>query len=182
MGNWWRLLIVVFTVSVGTAGCPWGLPSASADERRYAEFYTQPQPLPEGEPGDLIRFEPSRLVLEPSGQLGGYIATGTRIMYHSRDTRDRPIAVTGTYFEPDNPWPGEGPRPLIAFAAGTYGQGDQCAPSRLFNQGIHYSGGFDLTFNYEEGFVATMVARGFAVVVTDYEGLGLPTAPNCADL
>ncbi|MDT5149144.1 MAG: hypothetical protein QOI01_877 [Mycobacterium sp.] len=147
---------------------------ARADESQYAEFYTPPDPLPAGRPGDLIRSEPSRVVLEPSGQLGAYVATGTRIMYLSTDTHGRPIAVTGTYFEPDNPWPGQGPRPLISLAVGTYGQGDQCAPSRLFNQGIHYSGGFDITYGYEQGFVATMVARGFAVVVTDYEGLGTP--------
>jgi triacylglycerol lipase len=42
----------------------------------------------------------------------------------------------------------------------------------MFNQGIHYSGGWDIMFNYEELFVATMVARGFAIVMTDYEGLG----------
>jgi triacylglycerol lipase len=41
-----------------------------------------------GEPGDLIRTEPSRLVLEPSGQLGAIMATGTRIMYRSIDSRD----------------------------------------------------------------------------------------------
>lgn len=174
MGNSRRFLLAVLAVIVVTIGGPWGAPPAAADESRYTAFYTPPQPLPEGEPGDLIRSEPSRLVLEPSGQLGAFVATGTRIMYRSNDTHDRPIAVTGTYFEPDNPWPGHGPRPLIAFAVGTYGQGDQCAPSRLFNQGIHYSGGFDITLNYEEGFVATMVARGFAVVVTDYEGLGTP--------
>ncbi|EUA33626.1 putative hydrolase [Mycobacterium xenopi 3993] len=40
----------------------------------------------------------------------------------------------------------------------------------MFNQGIHYSGGWDIMFNYEELFVATMVARGFAIVMTDYEG------------
>jgi hypothetical protein len=147
---------------------------ARADESQYLEFYTPPEPLPAGQPGDLIRSEPSRLVLEPSGQLGAYLATGTRIMYLSTDTHGRPDAVTGTYFEPDNPWPGRGPRPLISLAVGTYGQGDQCAPSRLFNQGIHYSTGFDITYGYEQGFVATMVARGFAVVVTDYEGLGTP--------
>lgn len=147
---------------------------ARADESQYAEFYTPPDPLPEGRPGDLIRSEPSRLVLEPSGQLGAYVATGTRIMYLSTDTHDRPIAITGTYFEPDNPWPWAGPRPLISLAVGTYGQGDQCAPSRLFNQGIHYSSGLDIAYGYEQGFVATMVARGFAVVVTDYEGLGTP--------
>ncbi|TPG36473.1 hypothetical protein EAH80_00390 [Mycobacterium hodleri] len=147
---------------------------ARADESQYAEFYTPPDPLPVGRPGDVIRSAPSRLVLEPSGQLGVYLATGTRIMYLSNDTHDRPNVVTGIYFEPENPWPGSGPRPLISLVVGTYGQGDQCAPSCLFNQGIHYSTGFDLMYGYEQGFVATMVARGFAVVVTDYEGLGTP--------
>ncbi|WP_370478920.1 lipase family protein [Mycobacterium sp. pUA109] len=144
------------------------------DEPQYAAFYLPPDPLPAGQPGDVIRAEPSRLVLEPSGQLGAFVATGTRLMYRSTDARGNPTAVTGTYFEPDNPWPGNGPRPLIAYAPGTQGQGNQCAPSRQFNQGIHYSGGWDITFNYEELFVATLVARGFAVVMTDYEGLGTP--------
>ena len=68
------------------------------DEPQYAKFYNPPDPLPPGQPGDLIRTEPSRLVLEPSGQLGAIVATGTRIMYRSTDTRGNPIAVTGTYF------------------------------------------------------------------------------------
>ena len=138
---------------------------------QYTEFYTPPNPIP-GEPGDVIRHEPSKLVYEPSGQLGAYVADGTRIMYRSRGPLGQPTAVTGTYFEPYNAWPGQGPRPLIAFATGPYGMGDQCAPSRLFNQGLHFSSGLDITVGYEELFVATMVARGFAVVVTDYDGLG----------
>lgn len=142
---------------------------------RYAEFYTAPDPLPVGVPGQLVRAEPMRLVYEPSGQLGGWVATATRIMYLSKDSRGNPNVVTGTYFEPDNPWQGAGPRPLIAYAPGTQGQGDQCAPSRMFEQSIHFSSGLDIGFGYEEFFVATLVARGFAVVVTDYEGLG--TAP-----
>lgn len=142
---------------------------------RYSEFYSAPDPLPPGRSGDLVRSEPMRLVYEPSGQLGGWVASGTRIMYRSNDSRDNPNVVTGTYFEPDRPWPGIGPRPLIAYAPGTQGQGDQCAPSRMFEQSIHFSSGLDITLGYEEFFVATMVARGFAVVVTDYEGLG--TAP-----
>ena len=59
----------------------------------------------------MIRTEPSRLVLEPSGELGAFVATGTPIMYRSNDARRNETAVTGTYFEPDNPWPGAGPRP-----------------------------------------------------------------------
>ncbi|MFN8070092.1 MAG: alpha/beta fold hydrolase [Mycolicibacterium insubricum] len=141
---------------------------------RYGEFYTPPNPLPAGKPGDLIRHEPQPLVYEPSGELGSWVATGTRIMYRSTDARGKPNVVTGTYFEPDNPWPGNGPRPLLAFAPGTQGQGDQCAPSRVFSQSIHFSSGLDITLGYEELFVATLVARGFAVVVTDYDGLGTP--------
>jgi hypothetical protein len=166
------LLLVV--ASMQPAHADPGAFDIEGDQSEYLDFYTPPDPLPAGRPGDLIRTEPSRLALEPSGQLGAYVATGTRIMYRSTDARDNPVAVTGTYFEPDNPWPGRGPRPLLSFAVGTHGQGDQCAPSRLFNQGIHWSPWFDIMLEYEEGFIATLVARGFAVVVTDYEGLGTP--------
>jgi hypothetical protein len=41
------------------------MPYAGADDRQYEEFYTPPDPLPPGQPGDLIRTEPSRLALEP---------------------------------------------------------------------------------------------------------------------
>ena len=144
------------------------------NEDEYTAFYTPPDPLPPGAPGELIRTEPSRLVLEPSGQLGAILATGTRIMYRSIDSRGNPMAVTGTYFEPFNPWPGAGPRPLVVYGPGTQGLGDQCAPSRQFNQGIHFAPFLDITFNYESLFVSTMVARGFAIVMTDYQGLGTP--------
>jgi len=99
-------------------------------------------------------------------------------MYRSTDAQGNPVAVTGTYIEPDVPWPGNGPRPLLAYATGPYGAGEQCAPSRLFNQGIHFSQGFDLTLNVEEGWIATMLARGFAIVVTDGVGMGIHGAQS----
>jgi hypothetical protein len=100
--------LVVVVILALTLGIP---PQASADptidghdpyfnEDDYTEFYTPPDPLPPGAPGDVIRAEPSRLVLEPSGQLGAIMATGTRIMYRSTDARGNRMAVTGTYFEP----------------------------------------------------------------------------------
>lgn len=137
-------------------------------------FYTPPDPLPPGRPGDLIRTEPSRVVFEPSGRVD-FRGTGTRIMYRSTEAQGHPVAVTGTYIEPDNPWPGEGPRPLIAYAALPTGMGEQCAPSKLINQGIHAStsSGFDVMINLDQGFIGTLVARGFAVVVTDGVGMGV---------
>src|SRR4051812_17610934 len=113
----------------------WPAAADPGDESQYEDFYTPPSPLPPGQAGDPIRTEPSRLVLEPSGQLGAFQASGTRVMYRSEG--GGPTAVTGTYFEPTVPWPGSGPRPLIAIAPGTQGMGHQCAPSRVFNQGIH---------------------------------------------
>lgn len=142
------------------------------NEDEYTAFYTPPNPLPDVPPGELVRSEPSRLVIEPSGQVGRINATGTRVMYRSTDGRGNANVVTGTYFEPFNAWPGQGPRPLIVFGPGTQGQGDQCAPSRQFNQGIHWSPYLDIMVNYESGFVNTMVNRGFSVLMTDYEGLG----------
>lgn len=176
-----RAMIVAFCV-FASAPFAASMPVAQADESRYLAFYTPPNPLPAGAPGDLIRTEPSRLVLEPSGQLGSFVGTGTRIMYRSTDAQGHPVAVTGTYIEPHVAWPGLGPRPLLAYATAPYGMGEQCAPSRLFDQGIHASldTGFDLMFNLEEGFIATLLARGFAIVVTDGVGLGVhgPMAPQ----
>lgn len=155
-------------------------PRVHADDRQYEQFYTPPDPLPPGQPGDLIRTEPQRLVLEPSGQLGSFVGTGTRIMYRSSDARGIPVPVTATYIEPTIPWPGQGPRPLLAYATLPYGMGEECAPSRLFDQGIHFSQGMDLMLNIEEGFVATLLARGFAIVVTDGVGMGIhgPQSPQ----
>ncbi|TGD90526.1 triacylglycerol lipase [Mycolicibacterium sp. CH28] len=172
------LAVVLATIAVSAPLVNPG--PAAADDRQYEQFYTPPETLPPGGPGDLIRTEPSRIVLEPSGQLGAYVGTGTRIMYRSTDAQGKPVAVTGTYIEPDVPWPGQGPRPLLAYATGPYGAGEQCAPSRLFDQGIHFSQGFDLMLNMEEGFFATLLARGFALVVTDGVGMGVhgPQSPQ----
>lgn len=147
-------------------------------ECQYRPFYTPPNPIPPGAPGDLIRTEPSRVALDPAGH-GNYSGRGTRIMYQSRDGRGQPVAVTGTYLEPDRPWPGRGPRPLVAFAPWMQGLGDQCAISRLLSEGtIHYGGFLDFVFYFEAGFLATLLDRGFALVVTDYQGTGTYGPPT----
>jgi hypothetical protein len=155
--------------------CPEPDPNCWSNQSAYHAFYTPPEPLPPGKPGDLIRSEPQNGIrIEPSGQLGSWVAHATRIMYMSTDARSKPVAETGTYLEPNDPWPGPGPRPLIAYAASPLGLGDHCAESRLLDQGVHFSSGQDLMLNLDEGFLATMVARGFAVVVSDGTGIGTP--------
>jgi hypothetical protein len=68
-------------------------PLATADKGQYDEFYTPPNPLPDVKAGAVIRSEPSRIVLKPSGQLGAFMASGTRIMYRSTGATGEPIAV-----------------------------------------------------------------------------------------
>ena len=84
------------------------------------EFYVVPDPLPEGEPGDLIRIQAIGESLD---------ATTLRIMYHSRDAQDRDRAVTGILTYP-NAAPPEGVWPVVAWAHGTTGLASPCAPSR----------------------------------------------------
>ncbi|WP_349636848.1 lipase family protein [Streptomyces sp. 549] len=57
-----------------------------------------------------------------------------------------------------------GPRPLLTYAVGTVGLADQCAPSRTFPTGRTREGTL----------VQQALDRGWAVAVTDYEGLGTP--------
>lgn len=98
---------------------------------------------------------------------------GTRIMYKSTDAAGNPVAVTGTYIEPQAAWTGSGPRPLVAFASGTQGQGDFCAPSKTLSQPINVRPG-ELAAGYEAPQIAALVEEGYGVVVTDYIGLGTP--------
>lgn len=138
---------------------------AEPDPTGADRFYTPPAPLPTGRPGDIIRAEP----VVAAGP-----ARATRIMYRSTDTHGAPIAVTGTLLQPPAPWPGPGPRPLVSFAEGTQGQGDQCAPSKTLTQPIGYRPVSDIPLGYEVPFIDALLAQGYAVVVTDYQGLGTP--------
>lgn len=92
-------------------------------------FYDPPATLPSAN-GALVRTEPLPLGLSLPGLDGRPLpGTATRLMYKSTDSNGQPVAVTGAYIEPSAAWHGGGSRPLVAFASGTMGQGDQCAAS-----------------------------------------------------
>ena len=152
-------------------------PNGSAPARTDsggADFYQPPSPLPPGRSGDVIRSEPSPLAFAlpwTNGQLPG---NATRLMYRSQDAHGNPIATTGTYFDPTTPSTGPGPRPLVAVAPGTQGQGDQCAPSKLVNEPFTAKPPGGPMTEYEMSAVDALLARGYAVVMPDYEGLGTP--------
>jgi pimeloyl-ACP methyl ester carboxylesterase len=121
-------------------------------------FYDRPSPLPAGKPGDLIRAERMDAYLVPGVRLR---AEAWRVLYRSTGGVGEPTAVSGTVLIPG------GRRrtlPLVAYAVGTHGIGDVAAPSRLLCQGL----------DWEASLIAMVLARGYAVAVTDYQGLGTP--------
>jgi pimeloyl-ACP methyl ester carboxylesterase len=119
-------------------------------------FYTPPSPLPSGSPGDVIWY---RTATSPvSG------ADSWQILYLTTNANGTPTAVSGTVLVPTTAYSGSGPRPLVAYAPGTQGWGFSCAPSVEMA-----SNNFDEQFE-----VNNLLGRGWAVVVTDYPGLGTP--------
>ncbi|MEU3352767.1 lipase family protein [Streptomyces sp. NPDC037389] len=112
-----------------------------------------------GSPGDIVSAAPTSFHPLP-GQ-----PTNTRawhVTYRSTTARGTPNVVSGTVIVPQDGR--TGPRPLITYAVGTVGIADQCAPSAGFPRGT----------TLEANLIQLLTARGWAVAVTDYEGLGTP--------
>lgn len=104
-----------------TSGGPGPSPAGVEEFRGPLDaFYVAPDPLPPGDPGDLIRTMPLEA---PEGQ------AGLRIMYHSTDAEGDDRAATGVIYHPTDEAPADG-WPILAWAHGTSGLATQCAPSR----------------------------------------------------
>ncbi|MDT0381761.1 lipase family protein [Streptomyces sp. DSM 42041] len=156
-----RVLTVLLTAATAASLGLVSAPAAAAEENR-PPFYEPPATLP-AHNGDVVRSEPSVFYLDPLKVLK-VDAVVNRVMYRSTDGNGEAIAVTGTVITPKTPWTGEGERPVIGYAPGTQGLGDHCAPSRRLAGGTEYEGLF----------AKGLLARGYAIAMTDYAGLGTP--------
>lgn len=121
------------------------------------DFYTWTDSVP-AMPGKLLRSEP----IAVSQGLGG-ASRNIRFLYTSTDGiegRKRDI-VSGALFIPQGS-PPPGGWPLMAWAHGTVGSADICAPS--------FAGRSPRDTRY----LNHWLGLGYAVVATDYQGLGTP--------
>lgn len=92
---------------------------------------------------------------------GFFYANTWIITYRSTSATGAPITVSGTVIVPRG---ATASTPVVAYAPGTHGLGDTCAPSRHLEAG-----------DETEGLLIHQYAtRGYAVAVTDYEGIGTP--------
>jgi pimeloyl-ACP methyl ester carboxylesterase len=123
-----------------------------AEKAADAPFYVPPSPLPSGDPGAVIRREPI-----DSAPLG---TTAWRLLYHSRDLAGNDIPVSAVLIVPDGPAP-PGGRTVVSWAHPTTGAAPSCAPSLAVDP-----------FQLIEG-LHELLADGYAIVATDYPGLGV---------
>jgi alpha-beta hydrolase superfamily lysophospholipase len=148
--------------------------TGSAASAAVPAFYNPPASLPASN-GALIKSQPQPLgaSIVIAGVPVWLPGKAQKIMYKSTDANGLPAAVTGVYIEPTKPWTGGGPRPLVAYAEGTQGQGDACAPSRTLQNTVVLEPG-QTSLGYEVPSIYGLLNKGIAVVVTDYIGLGTP--------
>jgi pimeloyl-ACP methyl ester carboxylesterase len=90
--------------------------------------------------------------------------TSWQILYVSETVSGAPVAVSGLVARKDGLGGAGVHVPVIAWAHGTTGLGDQCAPSHQFVGG----------FASEVAIIAIAGSMGAIFVGTDYEGLGTP--------
>ena len=128
-------------------------------------FYTPPSPVPGKKHGDIIRAH------RITGQAAVPGAARTDlVLYRSTGVSGKPVAVSGTVSIPKGKAPKSG-WPVISYDHGTTGIADQCAPSRdATGTTVH---GYN---NYVYPLLTKWVKAHYAVVRTDYEGLGTPGA------
>ncbi len=155
LGREMRLLSVTFALSVLVGSLVLSAAPVSAAPGS-ADFYGAPV-------ADLEAYAPGSIVRrEPVPQLDLLGSHTERILYRSADPRDRAVAVSGLLITPTRAWTGPGTRPVIAYAPGSYGIADRC------------SGSSELGLTTTMPALLPLLAQGYQVVTTDYQGLGTP--------
>lgn len=150
--------VLAFVSAAGAALAQGGLPvGPAAGDSALPAFYRFADPLPDA-PGVLLREEamPAQPEIDAA-------AESWRILYTSTDVRWQSgrIPVSGALHLPAGKTPAAG-WPLVAWAHGTLGIADVCAPSWT---GLRPR---------DASYINRWLQAGFAVVVTDYQGLGGP--------
>ena len=121
-------------------------------------FYTAPANSSDTAAGTLLKVEKetntSLYTLPPSLSL-------SRFMYQSKTSNGTVVPVSAFILWPYAARPHPGGIPIIAWAHGTSGTAPECAPSNIQNLWYQFQGLYELAI------------YGYAVIATDYAGLGV---------
>lgn len=128
-------------------------------------FYAPPSPLPSGKHGEAIWVRTAK----GSGVVVPGAAKTELVLYRSEEASGKATAVSGVVSIPKGKAP-KGGWPVVTWAHGTTGIADQCAPSKATG-----TGGVSAYTTYVFPLLTKWLKAGYAVVRTDYQGLGTPT-------
>ena len=161
-----RRAVLAAAIGLLVAAAILALGASSADAAKTgpkgAAFYEPPSDLPKGH-GKLIWKRGAGSVVKLEGA-----AYSTKVLYTSKSPQREQIAVSGVVSVPEGE-PPKGGWPIISYAHGTTGVADKCAPSGMSakNPALPF-----VTYAYPE--LEDWIAAGYAVLATDYPGLGTP--------
>ncbi len=158
------ILVGCFSISSAMAGeksAP-GVPKGKT-------VYDAPDPLPPGKHGNLI------WATEIKTEIPG--ARAWKVLYHSTDIHDVAAPVSGLVIAPKGKASANG-RPVVSWAHGTTGIARNCAPSMVENpakDALFYFFPYSADrINSGIPGLTQMIAAGYVVAATDYDGLGAP--------
>jgi alpha-beta hydrolase superfamily lysophospholipase len=123
----------------------------SRQQSKLQPFYSTADLPLKGTPGQVVKQEPLGVAVD-----GGQ---GIRVLYRTQRADGSYTFSSGMVFIPNNSNAGT-PRPVVAWAHGTLGLGDSCAPSRTPDPVGNIA------------WVSTMLKKGWVVTATDYAGFG----------
>jgi pimeloyl-ACP methyl ester carboxylesterase len=125
-------------------------------------FYKPPKSMPKGH-GKLIWQRPATKLTPIDGA-----KLNKTVLYTSRSPQGKRVAVSGSVSVPKGR-PPKGGWPVISWAHGTTGIADVCAPTRIRPNSP------DAAYvAYVKPQLEDWIDAGYAVVATDYQGLGTP--------
>jgi pimeloyl-ACP methyl ester carboxylesterase len=153
------LIPLALAAAMALAIAPAAAPAKVRKGPAGTAFYTPPKKTNAKRHGAPIW---ARKLSGPAALKGA--ASNTLVLYRSTDAAGKPDAVSGTITIPKGKAP-KGGWPILTWAHGTTGIADQCAPSR--------DGGSALS-SYVYPQLRQWLKAGYAVVRTDYQGLGTP--------
>jgi len=154
-----RIAAAILGTLFVTAACG-GSSTAELSAPKGADFYRAPDDLSEFGPGELIW---ARDYDGPHAIDG---AKNSLILYTQKaHDSAKLVGVSGIVSVPEGDAP-EGGWPVVSWAHGSTGMADRCAPSRD-TAGVGHTLPNEL-------FVETWIDKGYAVVRSDFEGLGTP--------
>lgn len=149
----WISAVVVLMLAVGAL---WLSHTLRSGIPVVDSFYATPAIIPT-DPGTLIRYEPYTGLLPDR-------LSAWRILYSTTGKDGRPALASGVVAVPDSVPPG--PRPVIAWAHGTLGIAQSCAPS------LRPNAIYSEVQEYGIPALEAAIENGWVIVATDYTGMG----------